>query len=173
MWYYSTTGDEQRGPVPLEELVGLLRAGQVTDQSLIWREGMDGWKAAGEVVEVQQVLAQARAMPGAAVSPAAGAPVVTIPQQNAMALTSMVLGILSLVLGTLIVTAIPGVICGHIARRQIRESQYPQGGDGMAIAGLILGYLSIIFTVALILLFVGIFAFAFSSSSGGFPPGGP
>jgi len=102
--------------------------------------------------------------PGAALVPGPQMPVV--PQQNGMALTSLVLGIVSLVLGTLILTAIPGVICGHIARRQIRESPYPQGGDGMAIAGLILGYLCIILTAVMILVFLGFLYFVFES--GGF-----
>ncbi len=67
-----------------------------------------------------------------------------------MALTSMILGICGLVVAW-IFTAIPAVICGHIARRQIRESGGRQTGDGMAIAGLITGYLVIILTVVLVI----------------------
>jgi hypothetical protein len=44
------------------------------------------------------------------------------------------------------------VILGHIARRQIRETG--ENGDGMALAGLILGYvgigLSVIFAVIIV-----------------------
>lgn len=40
-----------------------------------------------------------------------------------------------------ILTGIPAVILGHIARRQIRETG--ENGDGMALAGLILGYVGI------------------------------
>ena len=146
--------------LPLEQLVGMLRSGNLSDHALVWREGMENWQPAGQVVEVQQALAQARAIPGAAT---VGPPMSVVPQQNAMALTSMILGIISIVLSTGPFTAIPGVICGHIARRQIRESPYPQVGDGMAIAGLILGYLCIILTVVLILVLVGIFVFAATS----------
>ena len=38
------------------------------------------------------------------------------------------------------VSAIAAVILGHMARKQIGESGGQQSGDGMALAGLILGY---------------------------------
>jgi hypothetical protein len=164
MWYFST-GEQQHGPVPLEELVGMLRGGSLKDYSLVWREGMAEWQAAGEIVEVQQALAQSRVVPGMMVPPGA-----MVAPQNGLALTSMVLGIVSIVLGLFmfigIVTAIPGVICGHIARRQIRESPLPQVGSGMAIAGLIMGYLCIILTVIMVLAVAGMFFFAYKKSGG-------
>ncbi len=36
--------------------------------------------------------------------------------------------------------AIAAIITGHIAKKEIRESQGALSGDGMALAGLILGY---------------------------------
>lgn len=36
--------------------------------------------------------------------------------------------------------AIAAIITGHLAKREIRESQGTLSGDGMALAGLILGY---------------------------------
>jgi hypothetical protein len=48
------------------------------------------------------------------------------------------------------VAAIPAVICGHMALKRIRESEFPVAGRGMAIAGLITGYLGILFQLATI-----------------------
>src|SRR5689334_3257896 len=45
------------------------------------------------------------------------------------------------------VGALVAIICGHMARAQIRESNGTQGGDGMALAGIILGYSHIALTV--------------------------
>ena len=67
---------------------------------------------------------------------------------NTNATWSLVLGILSLLCGGPI-TAIPAIICGHKARSQIRENA--QDGNGMALAGLILGYLALVFTVIVII----------------------
>ncbi|EPH39871.1 DUF1707 and DUF4190 domain-containing protein [Streptomyces aurantiacus] len=53
---------------------------------------------------------------------------------------------------TLGLTAVPAVIVGHMARAEIRETR--EGGDGMAVAGLVLGWLSIAGWALLLLLIV-------------------
>jgi Domain of unknown function (DUF4190) len=73
---------------------------------------------------------------------------------NQLAIAALVCGCAQLFFSVL--TGIPAVILGHIARRQIRETG--ENGDGMALAGLILGYvgigLSVIFAVILILFII-------------------
>jgi hypothetical protein len=59
------------------------------------------------------------------------------------AIWSLVLAILSFTCGWLF-TAIPAVICGHIARSKIRKSGGALGGKGIATAGLILGYIALV-----------------------------
>ena len=59
------------------------------------------------------------------------------PRNNSNAVASLVIGILSWFLCP-IVGAVIAVILGHTARGQIRRSG--EGGSGMALAGLILGY---------------------------------
>lgn len=58
------------------------------------------------------------------------------------AVWSLVLGILSLTCFS-ILSGIPAVICGHVAQGKIRRSGGLLTGSGMAIAGLVTGYLSI------------------------------
>lgn len=56
------------------------------------------------------------------------------------------LAVASLVAGCMVFSlfaAICAVIFGHAARRQVSRSQGRQKGDGMAIAGIVLGYLGI------------------------------
>jgi hypothetical protein len=57
------------------------------------------------------------------------------PPTNGLAIVALVCGIGTFVVG---LTCIPAIICGHIARRQIRRTG--EQGDGLALAGLILGY---------------------------------
>lgn len=66
---------------------------------------------------------------------------------NAMATAAFALGILEFL--TLGLTAIPAIICGHIARGQIRRTA--EQGDGMAVTGLVLGYLAIALGVVITL----------------------
>jgi hypothetical protein len=46
-WYYAQQG-QRRGPVSEVEMTGLVTAGLVTDQTLVWREGMADWQTYGE-----------------------------------------------------------------------------------------------------------------------------
>lgn len=57
------------------------------------------------------------------------------------ALASMILGLCVFVAGFL--AGLPAVILGHMAKTEIRKSNGRLRGDGMALTGLILGYLSL------------------------------
>lgn len=75
-------------------------------------------------------------------SPAAGAPVPAgaVPTSG-KATASLVLGLLGLVI---CLAGIPAIILGHMALSEIKKSAGRLKGDGMALAGLIMGYLSIV-----------------------------
>jgi hypothetical protein len=66
----------------------------------------------------------------------------------------MICGILSLVFfcfcGGLFL-GIPAVICGHLSLNQLNASGNSQQGRGMAVAGLICGYLGIAFFIIMML----------------------
>ena len=80
---------------------------------------------------------------------------------NGLAVAALVCGIAQFALG---VTFIPAIICGHMARRQIRMTG--EGGDGMALAGLILGYIGGALIVGGVLLFVLLAAVVVSTGHG-------
>jgi hypothetical protein len=71
------------------------------------------------------------------------------PKTSALAIWSLVLGILSLTCFS-IFTAIPGVICGHKALSKIKRSAGALTGQGMSIAGLVTGYLGIAWAIIFI-----------------------
>jgi hypothetical protein len=76
-------------------------------------------------------------------------PVSTIlaqPKNCGLAVWSLVLGILAIVLTVVCIgplLGIPAVICGHLAYSRIKRSGGALSGGGMALGGLITGYLSI------------------------------
>ena len=71
------------------------------------------------------------------------------------AVASLILGILGLTcIGPL--GAIPAVICGHAAKSKIKAAGGALQGDGMALAGLILGYVAIGLMVVMVPLYVAI-----------------
>jgi hypothetical protein len=74
-------------------------------------------------------------------------PPVAQPPINSMAVASLVCGIGQFF--TLGLTAIPAIVLGHTARRQIRQTR--ERGDGMAVAGLVFGWAGVAL-IALVLL---------------------
>jgi len=82
---------------------------------------------------------------------------------NAILARTSTLAIVSLIFGVVCWVALPfigalvAIICGHSARSEIRNA--PSGtieGDGMALAGLILGWVHMLFIVACVFV---VFAF--------------
>lgn len=83
------------------------------------------------------------------------------PETNALAIVSLVFGIIGWTLMPVIGNVV-AIICGHIARGQIRDSNGAEQGDGLALAGLILGYLGLLLGVIVLMLIlfgIGILGF--------------
>ena len=93
-------------------------------------------------------------------APQYGAP--TAPN-NSMAVVALVAGICGFTVVPFI-GSIVAVITGHMARKQIRQTG--EGGDGMAVAGLVMGWIVIALTVLGTIAFFLILALAASTSSG-------
>jgi type IV pilus assembly protein PilA len=71
------------------------------------------------------------------------------PQTDGKATASLILGILSILCFGLL-TGLPAIILGHISRGNIEQSRGRLTGAGMALTGLILGYVSIVSTILII-----------------------
>ncbi len=134
VWYYSRES-QQYGPEPLSKLQFLASMGQIEPTDLVWTEGMPDWGEAyrieGLFDESSSVWQQEPDTEPAAISP--------------MAVGSFVLGLLGTNL-LFFVGSIAAVVFGHVALRHIRDNEGTVSGRGMAIAGLILGYMVIVAT---------------------------
>ena len=115
---------QQTGPFTHQEIQAGVASGLYQQTDLVWYEGAAGW------MPLSQLPVMAAATPQL--------PPGVVPQTSGLAITSMILGISSFFC---LITGIPAVICGHIARGNIKRSQGQQTGDGFALAGLITGYL--------------------------------
>jgi len=92
-------------------------------------------------------------------------------QTSTTATISLVSGILSW-FGLTVPAAVVAILCGHLARSEIRRSNGTLEGDGLATAGLVLGYahiaVAILAVVAIVLFFGGFAAFlAYMGQHGG------
>ena len=84
------------------------------------------------------------------------------PPTNGLAIASLVCGVGTFVIG---LSFIPAIICGHIARGQIRRTG--EQGGGLALAGLILGYVGGALFIAAVLVIVFLVAKVSSTVSVG------
>lgn len=73
------------------------------------------------------------------------------PKTNGLAVASMIAGIGAWLLCPFVAATI-AVIFGHVARSQVKQSG--ESGSGMALAGLILGYVQLAFAAMLFLLYL-------------------
>ena len=75
---------------------------------------------------------------------------------NTMAIISLISGVASWFFLPFL-AAIVAIVTGHMARSQINQSFGREGGDALALVGLILGYLNLAFSCLLpILIFGGV-----------------
>lgn len=163
---------KQLGPFSLEEINRQLAAGTLNLSDNAWYEGASGWAPLSSVPGVTtaaSAAASSAAIPAATPSVAAPAPAPTAtgggpvaPQVVVVAAPTEPLAIWSLILSIVgllgfccggPVLGIAGVICGHLALSKINANPHLQG-RGLALAGLIIGYLSVV-SWALYLIFFG------------------
>jgi hypothetical protein len=74
---------------------------------------------------------------------------------SGLAIASMTCGIVGIMLSTGcvgVIGGLPAVICGHAALRSIKTSPIPVRGNGMAITGLVTGYLACVSSLWLVFL---------------------
>jgi hypothetical protein len=155
---------KQLGVFSLEEVNRQLAAGtlRLTDQA--WYEGAAGWAALSTVPGVSATAPASAAAPSS-VSPVSPAAMATVPGPVLPARKTEMLAVLSLILsvlglfgfccGLFLAGGIAGIVCGHIALSRIKANPELEG-HGLALTGLIIGYLAVAGWLVWILLFGGL-----------------
>ena len=147
-----------------ERAVDVLKAGfaegRLTQDE--YNERMNRAYAARTYAELAAITAD---LPAGAIPTVYPMPVYQPPvSTNSLARASLVLGVAEFF--TMGLTAIPAIICGHMAKREMRQTG--QRGDGLATSGLVLGYMAVIFWGILIVLsIVGAVISATGTGTGG------
>ena len=139
--------NQQLGSFTVQQVLGGLASGQFLPTDIAWHEGLGDWEplsslAALNAAEPPPVAAAPPPVPQAIFQPQPAAqPMLQPTATSSLAGWSLGLGIGSFFFYLL--TAIPAVICGHMALGRIKRSGGALGGSGLAITGLVLGYMMI------------------------------
>ena len=168
MAYYIIGGDgKEYGPKPDSEVREWIAEGRLNTQSQIREQSDPNWRALEDFPEFANYLFGATSSTPSIPTPSA--PAIQQYQQpypqygyqaqsstNGMAITGMVMGILSLV--AICCYGFPfnllGIIFSAIGLSQIKKSNPRQSGKGMAIAGLICSILSFLIYLVLIIVVI-------------------
>jgi hypothetical protein len=146
--------ENEYGPVSAEVVVQWIEQGRANGQTKAMPEGATDWKPLSELPEFAAALVAASASPamppGPAPTPGPISPPSTprpSPQTNSLAVTGLILGILSLTFGLCCCYGLPfslaGLACSSVALSQMKSD--PQApGRNMAMAGLVLAIVSLL-----------------------------
>ncbi|HEY5911116.1 MAG TPA: DUF4190 domain-containing protein [Verrucomicrobiae bacterium] len=166
---YKILGADGReyGPASLEQVKQWIAEGRINSLTRLQVAGSPDWKPAAEVPEVNGLLippAFTGRTPGPE-PPVTPGPGISVrrPRQG-LAITSFVLGVAAFALCLGIFTGIPAMICGQIARKRARRAPAEFGGAGLAMAGQVLGYLSVAYMLLIAILLLPSFGRAPSRS---------
>ena len=132
------------GPATADQVREWAAEGRVNAQTRALAEGAAQWKPLAEYLEFALLFARA-----AAPLPAPGPiSIASAPQSNSMAVTSMIMGILSLTCGMCCCHGLPfnvlGIVFSLVALAQIGDDPRFQQSRPLAVAGLVLSVLSLV-----------------------------
>ncbi len=147
---YKMVGADGReyGPVSADQLREWIAEGRADAQTKVLPEGATEWKLLGDLAEFRTTLG-----PSAPVSPPPAYRPTAARKTNSMATLGLVMGIISVSFGLCCCYGMPfnvlGVIFSLIGLSQIRQDPLGQQGKGVALAGLILSLVGILFALVL------------------------
>lgn len=133
---YTLIGGDQKqyGPVTEEQLRQWILDGRVNAQSQVKAESDAEWRPLSAFPEFAAALAAKSAARGAPPPLPSAAPPVPA-KTSGLAVTSLVLGVLGMF--TCGITALFGLILGVMAMFKVKQSRGALGGNGIALAGVI------------------------------------
>ena len=159
---------QQLGTFTSKQILDGLASGQFFPTDVAWHEGLTDWQPLSDL-EVLSVATSAPVVPAApppvpqpifkAQPTALHQPVQTV--SSSLPGWSLGLGIASFLCG--IFAGLPAVICGHKSLGKMKRGEVSDSGRGMAIAGLIMGYISVAMTVIMIPIMIAIAVPTFNS----------
>ena len=163
-WTYADDNDTLH-EIDEAEFPSLIASGQILRETLVWKEDMPDWQACEKVLpelfegssvppaltasekrQVQNLNPQSQTGP---------------PPLDSVALCSMIFGILGIL--CIQIFSIPAVICGHMGLKRATLNPGNSSNRGFAIAGIITGYIGLLFLLLFILYFVFIMVIGISA----------
>jgi hypothetical protein len=164
MSYYVQHNGQQLGPFTEAEVKAQLAAGAVAPTDYVWWEGQKEWTPLNTTLLANPAVPTAAVVPG---TPAAAAyqPPSAAGGSSQLAMWALISGCAGFLCG--FPASITAIILGHMALNEIKKKPGLEG-RGMAVAGLVLGYVITVFALLVVIIYIclfGVFAAANLKSS--------
>jgi Domain of unknown function (DUF4190)/GYF domain 2 len=145
---------KELGVFSLEEINRQLASGALRETDLAWHEGAAGWAALSIVPGVTSAAA------GVSPTEVAVTPAIVVPQRKSeqlavLSLIFSILGVFGFCCGFFLMAGIAGIVCGHLALSRIKANPELEG-HGLAMAGVVIGYVGVAGWLVWIILFGGL-----------------
>ena len=176
-WFYANESDVQI-KFQEDEFSSLVASGKIKAKTLVWNKTMADWQQASltkpelfqSIEHTLQETKESSSQPNIPVNyqsnPQIGG--YYSPPSDGVSVAAMVLGILGVttmcVYGIGFFPAVAAVICGHLSKKDIRDTSGQPKYSGLALAGIIMGYVVIGIILLLIVVFFLFFGLASLSS---------
>jgi hypothetical protein len=152
MYRVIASDQKEYGPVSADQIRQWIADHRLVSQSLVKAESGGDWRPLSSFPEFASILPVIPA-------PAAATPLPGPVKTNSMAITGMIMGILS-VLFCFCCYGVPfnilGLVFSIIAINQINRNPLTEKGKGMAVAGIVLSIVSFLLAVGLVILVLAI-----------------
>lgn len=143
---------KEYGPIAADVVRWWIKEGRANAQTMVQLDGSSGWVALGHVPEFAAVFNRPPAFPATVTNP--------VPANNPFALTGFILSLVSLTFGLCCCYGLPfsvtGIIFSAVGLVQIRKQPERFSGRGLAIAGIVLGIISLVLVSILMILGVAL-----------------
>jgi hypothetical protein len=159
MQIHVARGGQELGVFSPAEVRARLNSGELMPTDFGWAEGHSQWTPLASFPGLSiPMTASPQTIRGVAGTTAA-------PATSGAAVASLVCGILSISFLPFF-ASLPAIICGHIARSNVKKSGGTLTGSGMALAGLIMGYFGFVLVGAAIAAVIALPVFASVQTKG-------
>jgi hypothetical protein len=154
MQIYIHRNNQQLGPFTEAEVKAQLASGAISLQDHVWWQGQANWMPLGQSPLAATLSSTSPGSAPMVPSPLPGTTAVaytTVQEPSKLAIWALVCGCLTLLCGLL--ASIPAIILGHLALGEIKKNPN-RTGRGMALAGLIIGYVMTLLSIGAIALYI-------------------
>ena len=159
---YKIIGADGReyGPITIDVLRQWISEGRANRETKVLPDGATEWKTVADLPELTPTAPARPPGPPPTLTAPGPISITPTPRNNPLAVAGLTLGIIGLTVGLCccygLPFSVPGLVCSIMALNQFKKDPANQQGKGMAVAGLVLSGLGLVFGVVILIVVLAV-----------------